>query len=1341
MKLCKFLDHLDKQFQVSQERHPSLAKQFDMIKKNLGLYEVCVYELCNEFSMNDLDPASHFLKKLLKSYHSSLLILINQVFQIIISRLPVDKQTEFPLQILNKNLSTEPRQKGLDLFNEGLIQNKFEELHKEIKEQREEIRKKERLIETLHSEIQQNHLVQTRLNNLCLREIKEHLKEKAFDMHLKAGKPEIVVENIELTKNKNKKTITKAENVTKTENTEDFFRDFEKLINKEMKLFETNLYKAVKGDFTQKKETQIIDKNNGNSNSILLKSINLQDSSGIIEDQEGESSPLTKEYFSLLNEALANKEKTLDGIKEAGVAWELNRILQLIINKRYEYQMRESQINQIRSDQSNYMPRMNSSMSSSSVRNTIKSIKREKKKAKKKIETFEEKTKTFIDNFTEPILELIESADIQALRIEVPLLKEKLNSFYQESKVSNRTIDLKNKEIKDLTTEVEKQKEKVLNEIREKVPLKTKVMELEETLEALRGDFWPLEEKLAKKKEKIKVLKGKFSVKMAKEQLQENMKKMKQTIEDLTKENLNLKAIIENYKLIFKHGNLNANETNNDSNDKNINNKPREDSEYLKRMNNGLRDRVNKLEKALREAEEKDFSNEMTMRNMIDRNVELLEKINAKNNEKTLGNINEFNDYMKSIESSLGKRVRPNIENKEENVNIEDKNEKIPEKEAKTTRNKPKSIAKAKIVKEKTNSISKKEHKESVNNQGFSQEKNEIQQEKSSLKDDETTEIYEEEKLNNMVEKHNKNINDKENNIINDKPNKINNDREKKVNSNRIDEEKTINQVGVRFLEDNIDKKEENRQKTHKSKSVYEVPKKTSYNAYIPGAKTLKKNNKIEEAPTFPSDYLNSVKKNLSDLKTTMQNLKENHSQINFAVVNKTMDEFTNQNKNTSVFSYPIDIPRQRIGSVPEISRNYSENQRNNDNINNENSEKIFEQNDDDDNNKGIQVDLLILKIEKQEKACQTEDFKGKHNKNEGNLDNFSDAYYPEIQNLNRKSSKSLHENFVSEETLRKNPDLAKILMRNNVISKDMRSPMTKINRNNKLNGKKQPQSEDESRKDNEIMRKWMDIDNNKEQSNSSKLPNIISQNKSEQNINFSEKKINENKNGEKNKLREIYIVRKAENKEEFSVRKAENKEEFSNNIETSRNAPNESNGINQQNKKDAKLNNNQQLNNLEKKQNNEKISRNFNNENEKDFDNEVNVVNHEKIYEILYNNLQKGLENPENFMKTIPKSLEDIFNELLALQAENENNEFKDLKELRKGISISKAIIYLTIPEYNNFKKFMRNLKDKHEGCGKNCPHLKRFYEKLGILKEKQDGRQQVLPHKRNMNKLPKLI
>ena len=122
------------------------------------------------------------------------------------------------------------------------------------------------------------------------------------------------------------------------------------------------------------------------------------------------------------------------------------------------------------------------------------------------------------------------------------------------------------------------------------------------------------------------------------------------------------------------------------------------------------------------------------------------------------------------------------------------------------------------------------------------------------------------------------------------------------------------------------------------------------------------------------------------------------------------MDEFTNQNKNTSVFSYPIDIPRQRIGSVPEISRNiirnYYENQRNNDNINNENSEKIFEQNDDDDdNNKGIQVDILILKIEKQEKACQTEDFKGKHNKNEGNLDNFSEAYYPEIRNLNRKSS------------------------------------------------------------------------------------------------------------------------------------------------------------------------------------------------------------------------------------------------------------------------------------------------------------------------------------------------
>jgi len=43
-------------------------------------------------------------------------------------------------------------------------------------------------------------------------------------------------------------------------------------------------------------------------------------------------------------------------------------------------------------------------------------------------------------------------------------------------------------------------------------------------------------------------------------------------------------------------------------------------------------------------------------------------------------------------------------------------------------------MAKAKIIKEKTKSISKKEHKESVNNQGFSQEKSEPQQEKSFMK-------------------------------------------------------------------------------------------------------------------------------------------------------------------------------------------------------------------------------------------------------------------------------------------------------------------------------------------------------------------------------------------------------------------------------------------------------------------------------------------------------------------------------------------------------------------------------------------------------------------------------
>ena len=67
---------------------------------------------------------------------------------------------------------------------------------------------------------------------------------------------------------------------------------------------------------------------------------------------------------------------------------------------------------------------------------------------------------------------------------------------------------------------------------------------------------------------------------------------------------------------------------------------------------------------------------------------------------------------------------------------------------------------------------------------------------------------------------------------------------------------------------------------------------------------------------------------------------------------------------------------------------------------------------------------------------------------------------------------------------------------------------------------------------------------------------------------------------------------------------------------------------------------------------------------------------------------------------------------------------------------------IFLTIPDFKSFKGFMNDLEEKHEKCGKYCIHLKRFYDMLGVFKEKaEENREKVVVHKRDISKLPKLF
>ena len=1394
LKLCKFLDHLDKQFEASRERTLTFPQQIDIIKKNLNLHEVCVYELCNELNFNNLEPISVFLKKLLKTYHSSILQLTNSVFQAIIARLPIDRQGEFPLQSLNKKINTEAGQK--DYVSEGLIQNKFESLYKEINLQKEDIRKKERLIENLHEEIQQNHLVQTRLHDLCLREIKEHLKEKAYDMHLRTGKPPLE-ESLSKTKGqklekqdslrkrdllyikKEKQDPSNTNNIDKQEekpeNFDNFIRIFDNMVSKELRVFEVNLNRAAKTDFTRKNTYFNHNKQITNSNSILLKSLTFQDSSIINDDAEGEASPMTKEYMSLLNETLSGKDKTLEGAKEAGVAWELNRILQLILNKRHEYQLRDSQVNTIKHDQKEWLPHMNSSMSSSSyIRNqfSVHSSKKDKKK-KKKVEAIEEK-KEYVERGIDPI-EFPESGEIQAMRLEIPLLKQGINNLYQETKVLNRTIENKNKEIKELKAEIQICQEKTYNEIQANSPLKTKIKELEDAIESIRVQNETLEEKLAKKKEKIKVLKGKFSAQVAREQIQDSIKKLKQTIADLTKENTNLKAIIENYKLIFKHGSQNSNETF-DLEEPGNNNPKGEDNEYIKRANMGLKDRISKLEKALREAEDREFSNEMQLKNMVERHVELMQKVSSKDNDKTLGNVDDFDSYMKTVESALGKKIRnPTVSKRKEETNNQLAANKSPEKDGKegkgdvkTGRDHQKSINKIKtlgktavlLAKDRTKTISKKEPKENPKIPDFKDDK--IEQKQKSIhevKEKTSTKIESEKgisELSNPTKRSLEALIDEEKTIKNE------NSGEDGKTSGKESIVKFQEKNGLTPIEETNEKNEDSgtgkQQKLKKSKSLYDGPKKTTnISPYIPGAVVAKKTKEVEQA-SYPSEYLDSVKQKLNDLKSNMQNLKEKSqaSQINYSVVNKTLEEFIKKPKKIEIITYPIDIPRQRINAEPSANKI--------------SSEKLIEKTVQEENNSSKQIHMtdigiqvyLAKDIRTHNKSCQTDDFNSKtplHTTSEAKFAN------PEIRTVNsnyiRRTSKSLHDNSISEESLRKNPELAKILLKNNLLSqsemKEARAMVSKPSKITQKPTKREAQSEDEPRnQESGKIKKWMDEEEevHQEISNGKKLPNIISTtNKSEQNIIFPEN----DGNNEKFERYTDLLAKKYGDKYTnavYVVRKESDLNGLKGNLNSEKmEQTGDSNQIN---------NDPYQINSETKRQKNiSEYKKKFDNENVKNYGDDTtfrandqnyslnskdkrkeptidDTQDQEGIYEILYKNLEKNLENPETFIKSIPKSLEDIFNELLALKAEIQN---EDAKELKKGVLGSKAIICLILPNYDSFKTFVKSLKEKHEGCGKKCPHLKRFYEKLGIMKDKQDGRQQVLLHKRDMNKLPKLI
>lgn len=60
---------------------------------------------------------------------------------------------------------------------------------------------------------------------------------------------------------------------------------------------------------------------------------------------------------------------------------------------------------------------------------------------------------------------------------------------------------------------------------------------------------------------------------------------------------------------------------------------------------------------------------------------------------------------------------------------------------------------------------------------------------------------------------------------------------------------------------------------------------------------------------------------------------------------------------------------------------------------------------------------------------------------------------------------------------------------------------------------------------------------------------------------------------------------------------------------------------------------------------------------------------------------------------------------------------------------------------EFNAFKEYMANFKETHKRCGDDCPHLRRFYEKVGYLNTRYRKRETFNISVTEIDKLPRIV
>lgn len=97
-------------------------------------------------------------------------------------------------------------------------------------------------------------------------------------------------------------------------------------------------------------------------------------------------------------------------------------------------------------------------------------------------------------------------------------------------------------------------------------------------------------------------------------------------------------------------------------------------------------------------------------------------------------------------------------------------------------------------------------------------------------------------------------------------------------------------------------------------------------------------------------------------------------------------------------------------------------------------------------------------------------------------------------------------------------------------------------------------------------------------------------------------------------------------------------------------------------------------------------------------------------------------------------QKFEEIFN-LLKNNIENPGNN----ENATNLLGFERFFKDKKTPKYEEFQEILEKVLEEHRKCGRKCPHLKRFYERLGFS-ESKNNRTVFKIHKRDLSRLPKI-